>query len=138
MSNLIKVLIRPPSVLSPELLSVLGPHNLYTNSDAPLQMKSLHCTVSGEERGENFCQGISLSFVYFVSEVLALSPGILAYKLAHNSYGQYCKTRISQPAHCSSQYFLFSSPLFHLIREFLSSLHLLSVISTAAMINDQV
>ena len=27
--------------------------------------------------------------------MLALSPGVLAYKLAHNSYGQYCLTRIT-------------------------------------------
>ena len=40
-------------------------------------------------------------------KVLALSPGRLAYKLAHNSYGQYCLTRITHTRLALAVYFLF-------------------------------
>ena len=57
----------------------------------------MHLYIDFGDKGKNAKQRQARYFIEFCifCKVLALSPGILAYKLAHNSYGQYCLTRIT-------------------------------------------
>ena len=74
--------------------------NVNTNNHA--------CILLAEDRRKD-CKTEARYFIEFCifCKVLALSPGRLAYKLAHNSYGQYCLTRITHTRLALAVYFLF-------------------------------